>query len=131
MTLASRHGRRAWLTDMILRISGGSMCSRNCSVKSRVLQVSTPNGLERRRRRCSPVAGPGSIEEEYDKGWRHAMDTVLRNWALEMAGVKQTQARLILWSPQTMSSDARTSRRRVDWNGTSRGGRLPGLEGHE
>jgi NAD(P)H dehydrogenase (quinone) len=28
-------------------------------------------------------------EEEYDKGWRDAMDTVLCDWGLRMAGVKQ------------------------------------------
>ena len=28
-------------------------------------------------------------EAEYDKGWREAMDTVLCDWSLEMAGVKQ------------------------------------------
>ena len=28
-------------------------------------------------------------EEEYDKGWREAMDTVLCEWSLKMAGVKQ------------------------------------------
>ncbi len=30
-------------------------------------------------------------EEEYDKGWRDAMDTVICDWGLEMAGVKKTQ----------------------------------------
>jgi NAD(P)H dehydrogenase (quinone) len=28
-------------------------------------------------------------EGEYDKGWREAMDTILCDWGLEMAGVKQ------------------------------------------
>jgi NAD(P)H dehydrogenase (quinone) len=28
-------------------------------------------------------------EEEYDKGWREAMDTVLCDWSLKMAGVKE------------------------------------------
>ena len=28
-------------------------------------------------------------EEEYDRGWREAMDTVLCNWSLKMAGVKE------------------------------------------
>ena len=28
-------------------------------------------------------------EEEYDKGWRDAMDTVLCSWGLQMAGVKE------------------------------------------
>ena len=28
-------------------------------------------------------------EEEYDKGWREAMDTVLCDWGLKMAGVKE------------------------------------------
>ncbi len=28
-------------------------------------------------------------EEEYDKGWRDAMDTVLCEWGLKMAGVKE------------------------------------------
>ena len=28
-------------------------------------------------------------EEEYDKGWRHAMDTILCDWCLTMAGVKE------------------------------------------
>jgi NAD(P)H dehydrogenase (quinone) len=28
-------------------------------------------------------------EEEYDKGWREAMDTVLCEWGLKMAGVKE------------------------------------------
>ncbi len=30
-------------------------------------------------------------EEEYDKGWRDAMDTVICDWGLKMAGVKQTE----------------------------------------
>jgi NAD(P)H dehydrogenase (quinone) len=30
-------------------------------------------------------------EEEYDKGWRDAMDTVLCDWGLRMAGVKQAE----------------------------------------
>lgn len=30
-------------------------------------------------------------EEEYDKGWRDAMDTVICDWGLNMAGVKQTE----------------------------------------
>lgn len=30
-------------------------------------------------------------EEEYDKGWRDAMDTVLCSWGLRMAGVKEAQ----------------------------------------
>lgn len=30
-------------------------------------------------------------KEEYDKGWRQAMDTVLCDWGLEMAGVKQAE----------------------------------------
>lgn len=30
-------------------------------------------------------------EEEYDKGWRSAMDTVLCDWGLRMAGVKQAR----------------------------------------
>jgi NAD(P)H dehydrogenase (quinone) len=30
-------------------------------------------------------------EEEYDRGWREAMDTVLCDWSLKMAGVKETQ----------------------------------------
>ena len=28
-------------------------------------------------------------EEEYDKGWREAMDTVLCDWGFKMAGVKE------------------------------------------
>jgi putative NADPH-quinone reductase len=28
-------------------------------------------------------------EEEYDKGWRDAVDTVICDWGLKMAGVKQ------------------------------------------
>ena len=28
-------------------------------------------------------------EEEYDRGWREAMDTVLCDWSLKMAGVKE------------------------------------------
>jgi NAD(P)H dehydrogenase (quinone) len=28
-------------------------------------------------------------EEEYDRGWREAMDTVLCDWSLQMAGVKE------------------------------------------
>jgi hypothetical protein len=30
-------------------------------------------------------------EEEYDRGWREAMDTVLCDWSLKMAGVKEAQ----------------------------------------
>ena len=30
-------------------------------------------------------------EEEYDKGWREAMDTVLCDWGLKMAGVKEAR----------------------------------------
>jgi NAD(P)H dehydrogenase (quinone) len=30
-------------------------------------------------------------QEEYDKGWREAMDTVLCDWGLQMAGVKRTE----------------------------------------
>lgn len=30
-------------------------------------------------------------EREYDKGWRHAMDTVLCDWSLKMAGVKEAE----------------------------------------
>ena len=30
-------------------------------------------------------------EEEYDKGWRDAMDAVLCDWGLKMAGVKQAE----------------------------------------
>jgi NAD(P)H dehydrogenase (quinone) len=30
-------------------------------------------------------------EEEYDKGWREAIDTILCDWGLEMAGVKQAE----------------------------------------
>jgi NAD(P)H dehydrogenase (quinone) len=30
-------------------------------------------------------------EEEYDKGWRDAVDTVLCDWGLKMAGVKEAQ----------------------------------------
>jgi NAD(P)H dehydrogenase (quinone) len=30
-------------------------------------------------------------EEEYDKGWRSAMDTVLCDWGLKMAGVKEAR----------------------------------------
>ena len=30
-------------------------------------------------------------EEEYDKGWRDAMDTVICDWGLKMAGVKEAQ----------------------------------------
>ncbi len=30
-------------------------------------------------------------EEEYDKGWRDAMDTVLCSWGLRMAGVKEAR----------------------------------------
>jgi NAD(P)H dehydrogenase (quinone) len=30
-------------------------------------------------------------EEEYDKGWRDAMDTVLCDWGLKMAGVKEAR----------------------------------------
>jgi len=30
-------------------------------------------------------------EEEYDKGWREAMDTVLCDWGLRMAGVKEAE----------------------------------------
>lgn len=30
-------------------------------------------------------------EEEYDKGWREAMDTVLCDWCLKMAGVKEAE----------------------------------------
>jgi NAD(P)H dehydrogenase (quinone) len=30
-------------------------------------------------------------EEEYDKGWREAMDTVICDWGLKMAGVKQAE----------------------------------------
>jgi NAD(P)H dehydrogenase (quinone) len=30
-------------------------------------------------------------EQEYDKGWRDAMDTVICDWGLRMAGVKQTE----------------------------------------
>jgi NAD(P)H dehydrogenase (quinone) len=30
-------------------------------------------------------------EEEYDRGWRQAMDTVLCDWGLEMAGVKRAE----------------------------------------
>jgi NAD(P)H dehydrogenase (quinone) len=29
--------------------------------------------------------------EEYDKGWREAMDTVLCDWGLQMAGVKRAE----------------------------------------
>lgn len=29
-------------------------------------------------------------EREYDKGWRAAMDTVISDWGLRMAGVKET-----------------------------------------
>ena len=28
-------------------------------------------------------------KEEYDKGWRDAMDTVICDWGLKMAGVKE------------------------------------------
>lgn len=30
-------------------------------------------------------------EEEYDKGWRDAMDTVISSWGLQMAGVKDAR----------------------------------------
>lgn len=30
-------------------------------------------------------------EEEYDKGWRDAMDTVISSWGLQMAGVKEAR----------------------------------------
>jgi NAD(P)H dehydrogenase (quinone) len=30
-------------------------------------------------------------EEEYDKGWRNAVDTVICDWGLKMAGVKQAE----------------------------------------
>ncbi len=30
-------------------------------------------------------------EEEYDKGWREAMDTVISSWGLKMAGVKEAR----------------------------------------
>jgi NAD(P)H dehydrogenase (quinone) len=30
-------------------------------------------------------------EEEYDRGWREAMDTVLCDWSMKMAGVKETE----------------------------------------
>lgn len=30
-------------------------------------------------------------EQEYDKGWRDAMDTVLCNWGLRMAGVREAR----------------------------------------
>ena len=30
-------------------------------------------------------------EEEYDKGWRDAMDTVISYWGLRMAGVKEAR----------------------------------------
>ena len=30
-------------------------------------------------------------EEEYDKGWREAMDTVISSWGLQMAGVKDAR----------------------------------------
>jgi NAD(P)H dehydrogenase (quinone) len=30
-------------------------------------------------------------QEEYDKGWREAMDTVISSWGLRMAGVKETR----------------------------------------
>ena len=32
-------------------------------------------------------------EDEYDKGWRDAMDTVICDWGLKMAGVKQAEHR--------------------------------------
>ena len=41
-------------------------------------------------------------EEEYDKGWRDAMDTVLCDWGLKMAGVKETSTSTSTpWSPPT------------------------------
>jgi NAD(P)H dehydrogenase (quinone) len=30
-------------------------------------------------------------EEEYDKGWRDAMDTIISDWGLKMAGVKEAE----------------------------------------
>ena len=30
-------------------------------------------------------------EDEYDQGWRDAMDTILCNWCLKMAGVQETE----------------------------------------
>ena len=30
-------------------------------------------------------------EAEYDNGWREAMDTILCDWSLKMAGVKETE----------------------------------------
>lgn len=30
-------------------------------------------------------------EDEYDRGWRNAMDTILCDWSLKMAGVKETE----------------------------------------
>ncbi len=30
-------------------------------------------------------------QEEYEKGWRQAVDTILCDWSLQMAGVKETQ----------------------------------------
>ena len=30
-------------------------------------------------------------QEEYEKGWQQAMDTIICDWGLKMAGVKETE----------------------------------------
>jgi NAD(P)H dehydrogenase (quinone) len=44
--------------------------------------------------------------EEYDKGWREAVDTVLCDWGLKMAGVKDTE-HVYLYAVSAVDEDTR------------------------
>jgi Flavodoxin-like fold len=47
-------------------------------------------------------------EDEYDTGWRDAMDTVLCDWSLKMAGVKEAR-HVYLYA--VVAADAATRKR--------------------